>query len=405
MHDDTTFDSTLVNRLSRRALRPGVTDPGQARAALTRHGDMTAGLPLAELAARYVDPLPHDGATVPIVYARPAHAGHAGPSRPPATGAAAAVPGSSASTGSMPVASARPVTAPADGPALPAHPAARPGTDADTAASARASAGPGTGGSSARATVSPSVTGTPMIQRKVAAPQASRGRRAMRGGPVPPAPAADRAGPSAPSKPLAQGNGPVMAYLPSFPGRRSGAPVAFPAAAPSALAGADFGATAQVARPGPVGDPHPASPTLAAVPTVLAHPAPASYSGPMSYSGPAEAVAGRRPQVQPVRALPLATAGTASHDRSSPGVAAGRQTTGAPPQPVVPGAARTAPPGHNVPGGPEDSGNPAPRADRGTPQTPRPEAPQVDVAHITDQVHQRIVRRLAVEAERRGVRR
>ncbi|WP_416978239.1 hypothetical protein [Streptomyces sp. T028] len=422
MYDDTIFDPTLVHRLSRRALRPGVTDPGQARAALSRHGDMTAGLPLAELAARYVEPVPHAGATEPIVYARPALPG---PSGPPAAGADSADLGSPAPTRSAPVVSARPATAPGDGRMAPV----RTGTDAGGAGDAvRTRARPGTGGSPMRSSSPPSVKGTTTIQRKVAAPAATPARPPARAGsgpsPTPrvPGPSAKRGGPGAPgqapagpsgptvrTKPPGQGHGPVMAYRPSAPGRGPGAPVASRPAAPSPHPGeapeASASTAAPAARPRPAEDPHRVPPAPTAVPTVVAHRAPASYSGP-SAAGPLatapEPVTPRRPQAQPARTLPLATAGAAPHDRPSPGTPAGWQAPGASQLPVLPGHPHTAAPAHT---GSESLGSHPPRADRGTAPSPGPEAPQVDVAHITDQVHQRIMRRLAVEAERRGVRR
>lgn len=426
MHDDTTFDPTLVHRLSRRALRPGVTDPGQARAALTRHGDMTAGLPLAELAARYVDPVPHTGATEPIVYARPALPG------PPAAGAGAAGPGSAAPAGSAPVVSARPASAPEDGPMASARPAARTGADVGNAGNAGDAvptpARPGSGGSLKRSSSAPSVKGTPTIQRKAAAPPASPARPpagagsghapaprmpgplAKRGGTGALGPAhADPSGPTARTKPPVQGHGPVMAYLPAAPGRGPGAPVASHSAAPSAHPGRDPEASALTAapavRPRPADDPHRVPPAPTTVPTVVAHRAPTSYSAPSApgpLAAPPEAVAPRRPQAQPAPTLPLAVAGATPHDRPSPGTAAGWQAPGAPPLPVLPGPPHTSAPAHT---GSDSSGSHPPRADHGMSPSLRPEAPQVDVAHITDQVHQRIVRRLAVEAERRGVRR
>ncbi|WP_327343100.1 hypothetical protein [Streptomyces europaeiscabiei] len=436
MHDDTSFDPTLVHRLSRRGLRPGVTDPGQARAVLTRHGDMTSGLPLTELASRYVDPVPHAGATAPIVYARQ------GPSGPPAAGAHMADRGAPAPAKAPPVARAHRATA-ADGLAMSARPTARSGADP---------AGPGTGGPTARPTASPSLasasaTGMPMIQRKVAAPPAapasapSRARSGpplasrVPGGPGPAATAsADRPGRSVQPKPLAQAHGPVMAYRPSAPRRGPGTQVEPAPATPPALdgtastgtdsAGTHSSTSAPAVPSGrvlPVATPHAATSVApAAVPTVVAHPAPSSYPGPpgaASLAAPAEVVSARRPRPEPVSALPLAgnTAAPAPHHRPSPGTAAGWQATGAPatggpPRPVVQGRTHAVPPGHDasegVRGAEAGAGHP-PRADRGTSpsQSPRPQAPPVDVAHITDQVHQRIVRRLAVEAERRGVRR
>ncbi|WP_105967619.1 hypothetical protein [Streptomyces geranii] len=191
-----------------------------------------------------------------------------------------------------------------------------------------------------------------------------------------------------------------MAYVPSAPRR---GPV--PSAAPGrpALARPGSAASDPAVRSGSADGPHPAVRTPP--PTVAAHPAPASYPRAPGARLPAgaasaEVVAARQPQAQPVRPLPLAvtTAATTPHDRPSPGTAA-RQATGVSPQPVVPGTVQDAHPGHADP-----AGHP-PRADRGTEQPDLAEAALVDVAHLADLVHQRIVRRLAVEAERRGVRR
>ncbi|MGH3924021.1 MAG: hypothetical protein ACRDTT_14320, partial [Pseudonocardiaceae bacterium] len=63
------LDPVLVHRLWRPVERPGVIDPRPARAMLTRHQRMVAGLPLAELVSRHtgsvLDPV------VPIVYVLP----------------------------------------------------------------------------------------------------------------------------------------------------------------------------------------------------------------------------------------------------------------------------------------------------------------------------------------------
>ncbi|MGH3942303.1 MAG: hypothetical protein ACRDTG_27520, partial [Pseudonocardiaceae bacterium] len=63
------LDPVLVRRLWRPVERPGVIDPRPARAMLTRHQRMVAGLPLAELVSRHtgsvLDPV------VPIVYVLP----------------------------------------------------------------------------------------------------------------------------------------------------------------------------------------------------------------------------------------------------------------------------------------------------------------------------------------------
>ncbi|WP_371658250.1 hypothetical protein [Streptomyces sp. NBC_00280] len=435
MDDDTTFDPVLVHRLSRRALRPGVVDPGQARAVLTRHHGMTPALPLAESAARYADPVSHAGSTVPIVYGHPAPPGQ---SWSFVAGADTAGPGSSARAGAMPVASARRASVSSDGPAVSAR-TARP-TAAETGP-ARTTDGPGIGGSPSSPATSPAVTrATPMIQRKVDAPSAPTTTPPSRAGsgpaPMPRVPGVPlasrgplstpgtagasgpsmpgRAGPPVPSKPLASGpatsgpatSGPVMAYVPSAPRRGPVAPAAPGRPAPPVLARPGSVASDPTVRPGSADGPHPAVHTPP--PTVAAHPAPASYPATPGAQLPAGAaptgvVAARQPQARPVRPLPLAVtqALTTPHDRPSPGTAA-RQATGVPSQPVLPGTAQHAHPGH--PGHTDPAGHP-PRADRGTEQPDPAEAAPVDVAHLADLVHRRIVRRLAVEAERRGVRR
>ncbi|MGW3649405.1 hypothetical protein [Streptomyces sp. NPDC000878] len=449
MDDDTTFDPVLVHRLSRRALRPGVVDPGQARAVLTRHHGMTPALPLAESAARYADPVSHAGSTAPIVYGHPVPTGQSGSS---AGGADAAGPGSSAPAGSMPVASARRAPVSSDGPAVSAR-TARP-TAAETGP-ARTTDGPGIGGSPSRPATSPAVTrATPMIQRKVAAPSAPTTSPPSRAGsgpaPMPRVPGVPlasrrplstpgtagasgpsmpgRAGPPVPSKPLASGpatSGPVMAYVPSAPRRGPVAPAApgrhaqqaeaarraahQKAAAEPLLARPGSGVSDPAVPSGSADGPHPAAHTPP--PTVGAHPAPASYPAtpgarlPVD-AAPTEVVSARQPQAQPVRPLPLAVtqALTTPHDRPSPGTAA-RQATGVPSQPVLPGTAQHAHPGHPGHSGHADPAGHPPRADRGTEQPDPAEAAPVDVAHLADLVHRRIVRRLAVEAERRGVRR
>ncbi|MDW4909508.1 hypothetical protein RB628_30260 [Streptomyces sp. ADMS] len=202
-----------------------------------------------------------------------------------------------------------------------------------------------------------------------------------------------------------------MAYVPSAPRRGPVAPAApgRPALAQPALVRPGSVASGPAVRSGSADGPHP--PVHTPPPTVAAHPAPAPYPstpGAQLSAGaaPAEVVAARQPGAQPVRPLPLAvtTAATAPHGGPSSGTPAW-QASGVPSQPVVPGTAQDA---HAVrpahPGHADPAGHP-PRADRGTEQPDPAEAAPVDVAHLADLVHHRIVRRLAVEAERRGVRR
>lgn len=359
--DDTTFDPALVRRLSRRALRPGVVDPGRARAVLARHRGMTAGLPLAEVASRYVDPVPqHAGSTVPIVYAQPAPPPPSG--RPASAGPDSATPG--------------------------------PGVGAT-----------GTGGPPARAATSPPVVrASPLIQRKVAAPPApAHDPRASLGdpgdltarAPTPP----DRAGSVPPPRSAALG--PVVAYRPAA-SRGGGGDLAIPGpAAPRNGVRTDSPVPTVVPRPGPDEGPLlavpaptapaptapvptapvPTAPTpTAPTPSVVAHPAPRTYAEPPAGTAPPAVVSTWRPHARPGGDLPLVDLATAT-------APAGR---------VPPGAAgRPAPEPHQ----------PEPHQPARRPEPHRPEAAPVDVAHLADLVHHRIVRRLAVEAERRGSRR
>ncbi|MFY1637190.1 hypothetical protein ACN27F_28620 [Solwaraspora sp. WMMB335] len=454
MTDDTIFDPALVHRLSRPARRPGLVDLGQARSALTRHHVMTAGLPLAEIASRYVDVAArqHAGPAAPIVYARPVPPPPAEPTaaatgpRPagPAVGVFPTGPG----VGVSPTGPATATTGPASpvptdaGPPAPAHPmpvaAARRASTASTVPAAASvaqtsgetvfdgtvsgvpsadapgpvvparparptaglspmwiAAGPGVAGRGARSVTSRAVVGRPSAVHRTAAasatspdpgsgpPQAHPGGRPVPTGPSPSAgvPGA-AAGPWAPGTAGRTAAGPHLTFrTPPTPDHTIGLAAGVPVAAGR--------------RPAP--------------------------------TAPAQVVAARRPAPGPVSQLPLAAPSvTAAQVRTASGTAGVSSAPGLSPYPTVAGPARAAAsgPGYAAagpggrgfggrgfgvrgfggqpPGGPRSD---PPTADRAGPQPQPGPAARVDVGHVTDQVHDRIMRRLAVEAERRGVRR
>ncbi|MEU6535389.1 hypothetical protein [Streptomyces sp. NPDC047000] len=413
MQDDTDLDPALVRRLSRRALRPGVTDPGQGRAVLARHGGMTAGLPLAELASRYVVPESYAASAVPVVYARSAG------QRPPAAG-----PAPSAPAGSRPVVPARPAPQAPDGPAAsrpaPAAAGVRPGTPADSGArgpAPRTPAAPGTTGETpgdGRGTaVSPaSRTGPgpwpgPSAPVTVAEPH---GRRAAAPdtGRVPGRPLPGRAVSGAPQMPFATGRTtaprpPEPRPAPSGP-QPSGPSAAGPVLRPSP---ADSGRPAPAdSAPAAPAVPQPAPPV--SFPAVAARPAPVRYSrapGAPRPAGtaPAEAVLARQPQTRPVGPMPLHGTGAGAPaavtpGRPAPGVSGG-PADGVPTGPPAPGPARTGSP--VAAGRPGPAGHPT-RTGHGTGRPDTAQAAAVDLGRLTDQVQRRIAQRMAVEAERRG---
>ncbi|MFY1651356.1 hypothetical protein ACN27J_10725 [Solwaraspora sp. WMMB762] len=418
--DDTPFDPALVHRLARPARRPGLIDLGQARSALTRHHAMPAGLPLAEVASRYVDVATqqHTGPTTPIVYARPAlppSAGHAAPLGALPTSPAAAPPnaGPPAPAHRGPVTSARrPAADPAGGsPAAASGPVvlARPARPVAELSPVWTATGPGIAGRSTQPVTPRPAAGRPLtIQRKAAAP-------AEPGAAPSPADQAQRSasiGPSGtrPAVPTGAPDAAAGSWTPA-------------AAGPTAAGPADW--TGLIGVPGrmasgshltfrtpPTAD-H-ASRPAAGVPSTVGQRPPAVP--------PAQVVTARQPAARPVPQLPLAVpSATGPQVRSAPGAVGVSSATGVPYHPAVAGpvSAASGGPGHGAPGhggrgfGSRDGGGHLPggfgavptRADRGAPQPPVQPAPQVDVGHVTAQVHGRIMRRLAVEAERRGVRR
>ncbi|MDG4772197.1 hypothetical protein [Solwaraspora sp. WMMD792] len=408
MNDDTTFDPALVHRLSRPARRPGLIDLGQARSALTRHHTMPAGLPLAEVASRYVNlaTQQHTGPTTPIVYARPApppSAGHAAPAAALPTSPAAdpASAGPPAPAHRRPVASARRSAADpaggspaaASGPVVPARPA-RPVAESSPV---WAATGPGVAGRSTQPVPPRPAAGRPLtIQRKAAvsaepgsapSPADQAKRPASIGpsatGPAVPtgAPAAD-AGPWTPTATAPTAAGPAdWAGLIGDPGRMASGPHL-------------------VFRTPPTADQ--AGWPAAGVPSTGGQRSPAAT--------PSQVVTARPPAARPAPQLPLAAPSAAGVPQHPAGAGPMRAASGGPGHGAT-GHGATFLGGRGV--GSRDGAGPLPgsfgsgptRADRGVPQPPAQPAPQVDVGQVTEQVHGRIMRRLAVEAERRGVRR
>ncbi|MFY1671344.1 hypothetical protein ACN27G_15450 [Plantactinospora sp. WMMB334] len=424
MDDDTVFDPALVRRLARPARRPGLVDLGHIRALLARHRSMTAGLPLAEVAARYVDATgQYAGPAMPVVYAQPAPPPQAvhrdAPARPagasPTGPATTTVPDSAVSTsvGSGPLALARLMPADrADGSAGPAVPA-RPSRSDGEASAARSTAGPGADAPVRPVTPRPASGHASPIERKTAEPVAPSTRTGTGEGSRPlrlPGPA-DR---------------PASAGAPTATGEVGGS------AGSRASEGAAPAGSSPVVRPAPQHGPdrHAGGQQVAfpvpAAPTPAPGHAAGRDTGPLPTSGrrvdarptarPAP-VPARRPVVPPVRQLPLAAAraATAPPARPAPYAVGGWPAGGVPPRaaPAAPARSGRGGPGYGVDGGWTAGGPPdgTPRATHTVPQPqpqPQPQPAQVARAvagHVTDQVHHRILRRLAVEAERRGVRR
>ncbi|MFV2022526.1 hypothetical protein ACFHVL_29030, partial [Micromonospora sp. LOL_023] len=235
------------------------------------------------------------------------------------------------------------------------------------------------------------------IQRKVAAPT-DQGSAPL---PARPAEAPSSAGPS-PTRPSPTRPSSTRPAVPTgAPGAAAGSwtPTA---AGPTAAGSADW--TGLTGDPGRMASgPHltfrlpptadPANRPAAGVPSTVGQRSPAAT--------PSQVVTARPPAARPAPQLPLAAPSAAGPQiRSAPGALGVPTATGLP--------------HHGGRGfGSRDGAGPRPgsfgaaasRADRGVPQPPVQPAAQVDVGQVTEQVHGRIMRRLAVEAERRGVRR
>ncbi|WBB95253.1 MULTISPECIES: hypothetical protein [unclassified Solwaraspora] len=430
--DDTTFDAALVHRLSRPARRPGLVDLGQARSVLTRHHTMPAGLPLAEVAARYVDVAAqqHAGPAAPIVYARPAPPPSVGPApvgaRTAGPAARAATPAGTATVAAGPAPTETGPTAPVD--PVPVVVARRPSVDDRPSVDGRPS-GPAGG--------PPVGASGPLVPARPAAepnPVWTAAGSAVAGRPTPPVTSLPAAG-----RPLTIQRKAVAATL------STGGPGAGPAGRPASTGlAAATGAPGVTARPRPTAVPGPAvtdpadwseltgAPGRAASGPHLTFRVPAAPDRPARpaagvpsvarqrppASAPVQVVTARPPAARPVPQLPLSAVAAVAPVHPVPGIVGVPSVAGRPSHPSMVGPARAAT-GHRAvgaggrgPGAPDVGGQrpgapvvDPPRPDRGVPQLPVQPAPRVDVGQVTEQVHGRIMRRLAVEAERRGVRR
>jgi len=412
--DDTTFDPALVHRLSRPARRPGLIDLGQARSALTRHHTMPAGLPLAEVASRYVDVATqqHTGPTTPIVYARPAPpppAGHAAPTAAlptsPVAGPASAGPPAPAHR--RPVASARrPAADPAGGsPAAASGPVvpARPASPAAELSPVWAATGPGVAGRSTQPVPPRPAAGRPLTIQRKAAVSAEPGSA--------PSPARPAELPSF-TWPASIGPSATGPAVPTGAPAAAAGPLTPTAAAPTAAGPADWA--------GLIGDPGrtASGPHLVFRTPLAADQASPAAAGSPSTGGqrspaatPSQVVTARPPAARPAPQLPLAAPSAAGVPQHPPAGVGPMRAASVGPWHGATGHGAT---GHDGRGFgsragagplPGSSGSVPTRADRGVPQPPAPPAAQVDVGQVTEQVHGRIMRQLAVEAERRGVRR
>jgi len=344
----------LTRHLARRAERPGLVDQAAVRATVARHTRMATALPLAEVVARHVGSVSDDPA-VPIVYARPAPDvdGGSGGDLSRRAGLAGPAPAGDVPPADLPV--ARAAAAPLAG---------RPGPSSAPPATARS-----------------------------AAPA---------GGPM----AAPGAG--------------MMAGPPSGPDARPGGPEPLPdAPAPIRSAAAPGMVQRLVATPAPAG-------SITGAPGVPAAPAPGPWPvapapGPV-IPGLAEPDLGGDAPGGP---LPVTRAtgltGRPARPASGAPVAYARSPGSRPPGPLVfldPAVATARPepgaspfPHRPAPAPPEirpfpQAGQPWPAETAGRPNRlePAPRDRTADIAHIVDLVHDRFVRRLAVEAERRAVR-
>lgn len=429
-------DPALVRRLWRPVERPGVIDPGPARAMLARHQRMVAGLPLAELVARHIGAISDlDGATVPIVYALP--------SQPPPLPTSRPSDAQFNVAGSGPIVSARPaqqsarLSQPPPGPAQSASMQAAPGSSIplsvspvvsvphDTVASLVVPRAPFSDPRSVDRlplelhTPDPgsSDTGIGSIDPE----QSAAGHGQSMVGTAQPAVEVARSVQTAPGQPAPVQAAPGSSHLPSvFPtlaaiDNATASQVVHPQAAvplglrsPSVVSPPDADATDS--RPASSGPQRPSAPASSqpVVPAgiVRAELGSAPRSIPDGGSETPIVVAARpaarvavQPHVRPEQPLLLVDleAATSRPGRNRP-VTAGHRESGA-------GVGRT-PGAGRLSGAAQAVGAPhiADRAAQEQAQARRQVTAPVDVERIVDAVHRRFVRRLAIEAERRAVR-
>jgi hypothetical protein len=407
------LDPRLLRRLWRRAERPGLSEPGLAAAILRRHRAMAAGLPLADaLRERWAAGLDEAGApSLALVYARPywwtppAAAGAGGNGRPRPEPATRPVVRASAgreahSASGIPGASGRgpggsPAGSGAGAPAVAAAAAAvdappgtaKPAPGPAAPASRQRAAPPGPPGDRSAAAVPPRVLPPPRAPLPIApaAPPAPAG--SDDGRPAPPS-RADRPA----DRP--QGTMPVTmaAIAASFPAA-PGLPLVVPSAAPL-----PDGGTVRVdgagARPAPFQPDHRGTGPAVVRPVVPVWPrhtgtAPAPFAaGAPRPPGTPTGTAGSpvvREQVVRERVMPGYLPGAAQHALAAPPAVGDVSTPGAQPS-VHMGASRAVRPVRPVEASP--------------PALP----PRIDIDGIVDTVQRRLMRRLAIEGERRGMR-
>jgi len=411
------LDPALVGRLRRPVERPGVIDPGLARAMFARHQRMATGWPLADLVARHTGSTLDPAGTVPIVYVLPAQPPPAPDSLPRQT--------PSAPAGSGPIVTGRPARPHAPG-AVPAAHEAPPTLVVQRKIDVQAPP---------VSRIPPDLASPELAPRDLA----PRDLWAPAGRPPADRLSADRLSAGRlPADRLSAGrlpadrlseNGPVGATAPDPTPLRPGMSAA--ASAPPVVFAAPGGApTAARAAVGgtPIGTP-PSTPLPlvqlstgsrhntgtghhvhgGAVPLVVAaaptpwpsaeNSARATPHGPADLARPAPANSVNRPLPslrEPLLLVGLAAA-TSRSTQDSPGTAERRDlVAGRPGRPPVAGR----------PDRPPGAGEAAPAVPSagGAARPHRPSAAEVDVEHIVDTVHRRFVRRLAVEAERRAVR-
>jgi hypothetical protein len=379
---------TLLTRLWRRAEQPGCVRHGQARSLLARHQRMAGEPPLAGLLLRRGRGTDIQPSGPPIVAARPATAAPGAgpprapaqdPPRAPAPGARpsrASPPGTATPRDSAPRANAlsaaprpavraRPVRPHDQPPSLPSpprrEPAAQPREAAAQPGAPRPNPAPSGVAASARPASAPPVV-TASAARPVVTVPAAR--------PVPGALARLVPGPAA--TPLGTG------AAPSNPS----APPAGEVQRPVVRAGADGKApTLAWPRPAPQQAGGTGGPARPPVPVVRerASPQGAWRPGP---SVPQRPAMPQRPAIPQRSAPPLAgsTAAAPGPARTADPAGATRDPSRTPPE---------EPPGHRA----------------GQREPARPAPPQIDMNRIVSTVQRRLTHHMAIERERRGMRR
>jgi hypothetical protein len=388
------MNGALVNRLWRRAQQPGCVRLDRARALLDRHARLTGELPLADLLRRgHGIELPASGplflATRPALSSSPGRGAAMAAAEPP-------VPATVTVNLSAPLAGQPSGAAEGPFPLLPAASAALPGTQT----AAQAAVGPGgprpdpvPAGFPVPARLAPLPSGPARTPADTSAPELAPVVR--------PAPAV----PLAPPVQFAPPARPTLLVRPALPAQPASsarltssghsAPVASTTGIDAADASSTFASSvlAITATPEPTGLPV-ARPAVSSRRLVVRTGRRVPEQGwPRATSERSGAVdAASRPPLPVVR------------DRAAP-PGTGWPGAGLPRRPVVPapgGQPRTAQDRAAEPAGPASR-----RADRpaGQREPARPAGPPIDLDRIVSTVQRRLTHQLAIERERRGMRR